>query len=130
MSVFFEYGNFGRISQQKSNLFPPWTTDPKVGSISVVLLALPLPSNSPVRTEMRTHSAFMVYCCNIFTFILEETGIEGLLHSIIFSSSNYSDCLGNLNLPNDSNKTSQNNKPSKLQQLTVPATSSLKPVQS
>lgn len=99
---------------KKGNLFSPWTTDPEVGSLSVDFLPCPC-LQTPVRTEMRTYSALMAYCCNFSTFISEERGTEGLFHSIIFSSSNYSDCLGNLNLQNNSNKPPQNNKPAKLQ---------------
>ena len=120
MSVFFEYGNFSRILEQKSSLFPPWTTNPKVGSVSVVFFAFRPASDIPVRTETKTHSALKVHCCNFSPFNFIGT----ILTQSYLVPSNHSDSLGSLSLQKKKKKKPARKKTKPKQkhilQLTVP----------
>lgn len=85
----------GKLQQSLKNktkqscVFLPQRTDPKAGSIPAVFFAFPSPSNFPVTTELPSWHAAITFSPSV---------LQGLSHLIIFSLSNYSNCLESLSL--------------------------------
>lgn len=74
-----EFGNLSRIFEAKSSLFPPWTTDLKIGSTPILhtFCFPPLPLQAFPLEQMKIYSApnsfcFRTQCYNFFTLTLKD----------------------------------------------------------
>lgn len=108
MSILWVWKLQHNLRTKKSCLFPPQTTNPKVGSISVVFLLSPL-----LQTFLLEQKWGHILPLRHTAVTFSPSILQGLSNPMIFSSGNYSDCLGSLSLqkkPNNKKKSKRNQK--------------------